>query len=227
MTFHIILDSRERTSEVLTLFEEFYKSDKFDFTYEIQELAVGDVVMPSHSIVFERKQEDDFVNSFIDKEKHLEIQLFNMNKFFGKRFLFIVGDLDRIHKRLEKNAFIGKRMRIFLSYETSIDYFECSRDYVYAVLEVCKFAEENKALVEPKVYSKSSMTMEERLINAIAGVDGFGEERAKTLIKDFGITCFQDFAFLTEDRYNQLRDGGKCEKIGPKTIKELIKLKNA
>lgn len=224
MVFHIVLDSRERTSEVLNLFDEFYRSEKFEFTYGIQELPVGDVVMPSHSLVFERKDVPDFVSSFVDPEKRLDTQLYNMNKHFSNRFLYIVGDQKEIIKHLNPLAFIGKKSRIMWTYQVMIDSVECQRDYVYSVLEVCKFAEDNKPLMEPKVYSKSCMTMEERLINAVAGVDGFGEERAKTLIHDFDIHCFQDFVKLTEENYNYLRKNKKCKDIGDKTIKELIKL---
>jgi len=207
----IIADFREKSG----LIKELWKK-KIDV--ERKQLLVGDFIIQGEdcegkpvSIGIERKTQNDFINSIIDKR--IVIQLSQLKENFDVALLILEGDENLYEIRdFHPNAIRGMLASITLDDKIPIIYTKNYRDSAAFIALISKRLGERKKIksVLDKKKPLSTKELQEYIVESLPGV---GPTLAKSLLKNF--SSIKDILNASEE------DLKKVNKLGPKKAKKI------
>lgn len=208
----VIVDHRERTSGIV---KELLKKG---IHVEEKQLIAGDFVLQGdgldgklESIGIEKKTQQDFINSIIDKR--IIKQLIELKENFTIPLLIIEGE-ENIYslRNFHPNAIRGMLAAIAIDYQIPIIYTKNYRDTA-SLLEVMA-----NRLKEPKRHigllrKRKPLTLKEQQELLVESLPGIGPTLAKSLLLEF-----KTVKRLVNAKEHRLR---KVKKIGPKKAKNI------
>lgn len=208
----LYIDHREKNSKIP---RELIK-DEIDF--EIKQLQIADFIIQGQdkegkiqNIGIERKTQQDFINSIIDKR--IINQLIVLKENFDFPLLIIEGD-ENIYKirDFHPNAIRGMLASITIDYQIPILYTKNYRDTAALLKVIMKRLEKPKNLIG-LLKKRKPLTLKEQQELIIESLPGIGPVLAKNLLGKF-----KNVKKIINAKENKLR---KVNKIGPKKAKEI------
>lgn len=197
----IVVDHRERE-----LVRELYRRKiKFD----VKQLLIADIIIGDIGI--ERKTQQDFINSIIDKR--MIQQLIVLKENFNAPLLVIEGE-DNIYslRNMHPNAIRGMLASIALDYQIPIIYTRGLNDTCSLIETIIKRMEKGKVHIS-LLKKRKPMTLKERQELVIESFPGIGPTLSKSLLKEF--KSVKKIVNAGEKRLQ------KVEKLGPKKSSEI------
>lgn len=211
----VIVDHRERSSGIL---KELYKRE---LEVEVKELKIADYVLQSRngngklqSIGIERKTQDDFLNSIIDKR--LVEQLLILKENFDVPILIIEGE-ENIYeiRNFHPNAIRGMLASIAVDFQIPTIFTKSVGDTAGLIAVIAKRMEKTKKL--PSLLSKRKpLTIKEHQEYIIESLPGIGPTLARSLLKKF--KTIENIINAPEEELK------KIDKLGPKKISAIKKV---
>ncbi len=180
----IIVDTRERRSRIIV------DLAKKGFDTQVKQLEVADFILKTrdqqgnvHALGIEKKTQEDFLNSMMDKR--ILRQLLELKRNFTKQLLIIEGDQNIYTLRnIHPNAIRGMLASIAIDFQIPVVYTKTTKDTASLLSVIAKRLEKparHYSLI-PKRKSASLKEQQEYLIEALPGV---GPTLAKALLKKF------------------------------------------
>lgn len=224
MTNEIILDTRERheNSESACLKSAF---DRYGIKYTLKMIPVGDVLITNpvtgSTLVCERKQIKDFVDSTMSGRLHSEID--KMNTTYERSILIVEGSWEQYTKdrnRLKKAKYIknpnfftsahkmGILSSITLRTNTKILFTADMDETIQLVNCLSSKFEDGRVFSVPQY--KRAKTEEKIYINMLMAYPGISEAKAEHIIKSYPTWAIFSSSILNKSF--------KLDKIGEKTI---------
>jgi len=201
----IIVDNREHKEIIEELERE-------NIPYKREQLVIADFVI--ENIGIERKTQNDFINSIIDKR--LLNQLIELKNHFEIPLLILEGDKNLYSIRdFHPNAIRGMLASITLDYQIPIIFTKNHRDTVAFLKVIINRIEKGHRIVS-LLKKKKPLTLKEQQEYLIESLPGIGPTIAKNLLKKF--STIKNIINASED------DLKKVEKLGPKKAEEIKKL---
>lgn len=208
----ILVDHRERNSGII---RELIKNG---LEVEEQQLISADFVIQSktiedkiNTIGIERKQQNDFINSIIDKRILNQLRLLKEN--FSIPLLIIEGHRNIYSIRnFHPNAIRGMLSAIAIDFQIPIIYTRNHRDTAALLTTIAKRLETPKNLLL-SLKKKKPLTLKEQQQYLIESLPGIGPSLSKALLTKFGSV---KKIINAEEHHLQ-----KIDKIGPKKIKKI------
>ena len=212
----IIVDHRERGSGII---EELHKHE-LDVT--VQELKIADYVIQStnsngktQSVGVERKTQNDFLNSIIDRR--LTEQLIVLKENFDVPILVLEGDENIYEIRdFHPNAIRGMLASIAIDFQIPIIHTKNFRDTASLLAVIAKRLEKpgkNLSLLS----KRKPLTLKEQQEYIVQSLPGIGQTLAKSLLKKF--KSVSGIVSANNEKLQQV------DKLGPKKaskIKEIL-----
>ena len=217
--FNIHVDVRESRQ----VFDSISRlADKKGFTFERAQLPVGDVVCGN--VCIERKAAPDFHASLVDKR--LDEQTTKMCLNFEHKWIVVEGDLFNIPSNLSTNCIIGQQIAIIRRKNVHIVYVPDTDGFAWAVYGIITKIMDGKlfTLKEGAIMKTGQYTDHDILTNMIGVIPGVGFARAKTIVKDFGISNIQEFNKLTWTEFRRLRKEGKLVRVTKGPFGKILEL---
>jgi Fanconi anemia group M protein len=200
----IIVDTREK--EIIQEFE------KQDIPYKKEQLVIADFVIGD--IAIERKTQNDFINSIIDKR--ILNQLIEIKNHFEVPLLIIEGDKNIYTIRdFHPNAIRGMFAAITIDYQIPVIFTKNHRDTVAFLKVILNRIEKGHRAIS-LLKKKKPLTIREHQEYIIQALPGIGSTLAKNILKKF--STVKNIINASEDNLK------KVEKLGPKKIKEIKKV---
>ncbi|MDP4012695.1 MAG: ERCC4 domain-containing protein [Candidatus Nanoarchaeia archaeon] len=214
----VIVDHRERSSGII---KELYKRE---LEVEIKELKIADYVLHSkngegkiQTVGIERKTQNDFLNSIIDKR--LVEQLLVLKENFDIPILIIEGEENMYEIRnFHPNAIRGMLASIAVDFQIPTIFTKSVRDTAGLIAVIAKRLEKPRKL--PSLLSKRKpLTTKEHQEYIIESLPGIGPTLARSLLKKF--KTIESIINASEEELKTI------DKLGPKKISAIKKvLKN-
>lgn len=200
----LIIDHRERE-----LVKELARRK---IKYEVKQLLTADIIIKNIGI--ERKVQQDFINSIIDKR--LIDQLIVLKDNFEIPLLILEGE-DNIYelRNMHPNAIRGMLASIAIDYQIPIIHTRNLNDTCSFIESILSRLERGKVSI-PLLRKRKPLTLKERQELIIESFPGIGNLLAKSLLKEF--KSVKKIINSTEDKLQ------KVEKIGPKKASEMKKV---
>lgn len=207
----IIVDHREDKR----IIKELYKR-KIDI--EKKQLVSADFIIQIKNlngklqdIGIERKSQDDFINSIIDKR--ILTQLINLKENFGLALLIIEGSRNIYNIRnFHPNAIRGMLASIAIDYHVPILYTKNYRDTAALLSIIAQRLEKPKKHIS-LLRKRKPLTLKEQQEFIIESLPGVGPTLAKNLLKKF-----KSIKNVINSKESALK---KVEKIGNKKAREI------
>lgn len=211
----IIIDHREKTSKIP---KELIKNK---IGFEVKQLAIADFIIQgkdpegkTQNIGIERKTQQDFINSIIDKR--IINQLIVLKENFDFPLLIIEGS-ENLYKirNFHPNAIRGMLTSIAVDYQIPIIYTKNHRDTAAMLIVIAKRLEKPKRLIG-LLKKRKPLTTKEQQELIIESLPGIGPTLAKNLLAKF-----KNVKKIINAKEEKLQ---KVDKIGPKKAKEIKKV---
>jgi len=212
----VIVDSREDKKMLRAL-------DKVGVPYEVKQLNVADFVVKTKiggkedTISIERKTQNDFINSIIDKRLLNQVNMMRKNY---KVSLLIIEGVENLYsmRNIHPNAIRGFMVTLVFDYGVQI---VTTRNYKDTALFIQRIVERLNKARKPLSLSdrRIPLTVNEQKLYVLESLPGVGPVLAKNLLKEFGSV---EKVFLAS--VDELQD---VDKMGPKKakkIKEIIEI---
>ena len=208
----IIVDHRERNSGII---KELIKNG---LEVEEQQLISADFVIQSktledaiNTIGIERKNQNDFINSIIDKR--ILTQLKSLKENFSIPLLIIEGSRNIYTIRnFHPNAIRGMLSAIAIDFQIPIIYTRNHRDTAALLTTIAKRLESPKNLIL-SLKKKKPLTLKEQQQYLIESLPGIGPSLSKALLTKFG-----SVKKIINAKEHHLQT---IDKIGPKKTKRI------
>ena len=212
----VIIDHRERTSGIIG----FLESQGLET--EVRQLISADFVLQIkdsnnnvQTIGVERKTQDDFINSIIDKR--IVKQLSMLKEHFNIPLLIIEGDENIYSLRdFHPNAIRGMLASIAIDFNIPILHTKNVKDTASLLAVIAKRLEKGKKHIS-LVDRKKPLTLKEQQEYLIESLPGVGPAIAKSLLKHFG-----SIESIIHAQIEELMEVDNLGKIKSKNIKDLI-----
>ncbi len=212
----IIIDHRERSSGIV---EEL---EKHGLQVELRQLISADFVLQTkdknndiQTIGVERKTQEDFINSIIDKR--LITQLSMLKEHFSIPLLIIEGSQNIYAIRdFHPNAIRGMLASIAIDQQIPILHTKNYKDTASTLAVIAKRLEKGKKLIS-LLERRKPLTLKEQQEYLIESLPGIGPTLSKSLLKHFG--SIQAIINASEE---ELMEVDKLGPIKSKKIKEVI-----
>ena len=213
----VIVDYRESNSGIV---KEFGRRD---LDVEVKQLLVADFIIQTKDIDgnivtvgIEKKTQNDFINSIIDRRITQQIMALKDN--FSIPLLIIEGS-DNIYtlRNFHPNAIRGMMASIAVDFRVPILHTKNFRDTAALIEVIARRLEQPRKPIS--LLSKPKpLTSKELQIYAIESLPGIGPNLAKSLLKEFkSIKNIVNYS---------IGDLKKVDKIGPKKANDLYNLFN-
>ena len=213
----VIVDYRERNSGIV---KEFGRRD---LEVEVKQLLVADFIIQTKDIDgnivtvgIEKKTQNDFINSIIDRRITQQIMALKDN--FSIPLLIIEGS-DNIYtlRNFHPNAIRGMMASIAVDFRVPILHTKNFRDTAALIEVIARRLEQPRKPIS--LLSKPKpLTSKELQIYAIESLPGIGPNLAKSLLKEF-----KSIKNIVNSSIDDLK---MVDKIGPKKAKDLYELFN-
>lgn len=191
-------------------FERFLA--KNEIPYEIKQLPTGDFVIGNIGI--ERKSQEDFLNSIIDKR--ILNQLINLKENFEVQLLIIEGEANIYELRnFHPNSIRGMLTAIALDFQVPILYTRNINDTAALLISIYKRLERPKKVLG-LLNKRKPLTLKEQQEFLIESLPGVGPTLSKSLLAQF-----KSVKKVINAKESQLQ---KIDKIGPKKAKDIKKV---
>lgn len=213
----IIVDYRERNSGIV---KEFGRRN---LDVEVKQLLVADFILQTKDIEgnivtvgIEKKTQNDFINSIIDRR--ITQQIMALKENFNIPLLIIEGS-DNIYtlRNFHPNAIRGMMASIAVDFQVPILHTKNFRDTAALVEVIARRLEQPRKAISLLKKIKPPSPQELQLY-AIESLPGIGPNLARSLLKRF--KSVKRIANLS------IEDLQKVEKIGPKKAQDLYNLFN-
>ena len=211
----VIVDYRERASGIIK------ELAKRDLDVEIKQLVVADFIIQSkdkdgnpHTIGIEKKTQNDFINSIIDKR--ILSQLTELKRHFSIPLLILEGK-ENIYslRNFHPNAIRGMLASIAIDYQIPIIHSKNYRDTAALIAIIAKRLEKPARPIS-LLDRRKPLTLKEKQQYLIESLPGVGPKIAETLLKK--LKTIKSIFNASEE------DLKEVDKIGPKKAKEIKKL---
>ncbi len=210
----IIIDHREKSSGII---EELAKDNEI----EIKQLVVADFIIEGNNaegekqiIGIERKTNEDFLNSIVDKR--LISQLISLRENFKHPVLIIEGTENLYRMReFHPNAVRGMMASIAIDFQVPILHTRNYRDTSKLISVIAKRLEKPKNL-SSLLLQRKPLTIKEQQEMIVGSFPGIGSEISKNLLKNFKTIK----NFINAD----LKKLKEVEKIGKKKAQKIMDL---
>ncbi len=212
---HVIVDQRERPSGIV---EELAKRG---LEVEVKQLITADFILQTKdrnnnivSVGIEKKTQEDFISSIIDRR--IIQQLVMLKENFTVPLLIIEGSRNMYTLRnFHPNAIRGMLASIAIDFQIPMINTKSIGDTA-ALIEVIA-----KRLDQPKKYvsllsKRKPITVEEQQEYLIESLPGIGPQLARSLLKGFG--SVKNIINASEKELQ------KIEKIGKKKAEEIVRV---
>ncbi|MBS3163486.1 hypothetical protein J4427_02245 [Candidatus Woesearchaeota archaeon] len=200
----MIIDHRERE-----LVKELARRK---LKYEVKQLLTADIIIKNIGI--ERKTQQDFINSIIDKR--LIDQLIVLKDNFDVPLLIIEGENNIYELRnMHPNAIRGMLASIAIDYQIPIIHTRNLNDTCSFIESILTRLERGKIAI-PLLRKRKPLTLKERQELIIESFPGIGNLLAKSLLKEF-----KSVKKIINSDEKKLQ---RVEKIGPKKASEIKKV---
>ncbi len=214
----IIIDHRERKSGIV---EEF---KKHGIETEIRQLISADFVLQTknskneiHTIGVERKTQNDFINSIMDRR--IITQLNMLKEHFSIPLLIIEGDENLYALRdFHPNAIRGMLASIAIDFQVPMLYTKNYKDTASVLAVIAKRIEKGKHHIS-LLDRRKPLTLKEQQEYLIESLPGIGPNLARSLLKHFG--NIQAIVNASEE------DLMNVDKLGPKKSKKIKEVLNS
>ena len=208
----IVVDHRERNSGII---KELIK-EKFDV--DIKQLAVADFILQSKNnkgkvlnVGIEKKTQNDFLNSIIDKR--IITQLIALKKNFDIPILVIEGSENIYELRnFHPNAIRGMLASIAIDYQIPILHTKNYRDTASLLAVIARRLEKTRKPLSI-ANKRKALTLKQQQEIIIEMLPGIGPKLAKSLLKKF-----KTIKKITNTTEKQLQ---KIDKMGPKKARQI------
>ena len=213
----IIVDHRERKSGIIV------DLAKKGFEVDVKQLPMADFIIETkdhegniHSLGIEKKTQEDFLNSMVDKR--ILRQLLELKRTFSRQLLVIEGDRNIYTLRnFHPNAIRGMLASIAIDFQIPVVYTKSVKDTASLMAVIAKRMEKPS-----KHYSliakRKAPTLKEQQEHVIETLPGVGPNLARSLLRHFG-SIKKIFTASEED----IR---KVDKMGEKKAEKLIDVIN-
>ncbi len=201
----IVVDSRERNSDLLTRLEEL------GVELKIQTLPVGDYVL-SDRVCIERKTVSDFESSIVSGR--LFEQAARVSEAYERPIIIIEGDPDEFRM---KGAVIGGAIAsLYIDYDIPVITTAGARESAEMIRHMARHEQEDRKR-QPSVKGGGRSFTESQFMEKIIGnIPGVGLETARNLLTHFG--SVQAVASATE------KELLKVDNVGNKRAKLIFGL---
>jgi len=208
----VIIDNRENNQQII---RELVKQN---IDIEKKQLVSADFIIQSKTadnkiieVGVERKSNNDFLNSIIDKR--IIQQLIVLKENFSFPLLIIEGS-ENIYKirNFHPNAIRGMLTAIAIDFQIPIIYTKSYRDTASFLSIIAKRLENPRRAIS-LLKKRKPLTIKEQQEYIIESFPGIGPTLSKSLLKQFN--TIKDIINATEEELV------KIEKIGPKKTKKI------
>ena len=200
----LIIDHRER--------ELIKELSRRKIKFEIKQLVASDFIIKN--IGCERKTQQDFINSIIDRR--LIDQLIVLKDNFDVPLLIIEGENNIYELRnMHPNAIRGMLASIAIDYQIPMIHTRNLNDTCSFIESILSRMERGKIAI-PLLRKRKPLTLKERQELVIESFPGIGNLLAKSLLKEF--KSVKKIINVNEKKLQ------KVEKIGPKKAFEIKKV---
>ncbi|MFH0936127.1 MAG: ERCC4 domain-containing protein [Candidatus Woesearchaeota archaeon] len=214
----IIADHRERKSGIIR------ELVKHKVEVEEQQLIAADFIIQTKdnndqikNIGIERKTQEDFINSII--EKRINQQLMVLKENFDMPLLIIEGSHNLYTIRnFHPNSIRGMLSSIAIDYQIPIIYTRNYRDTALLLIVMAKRMEKPYTMIT-LLKKRKPLTLKEQQQLLIETLPGVGPSLSKSLLKEF--KNVKSIINASEE------DLQRAEKIGPKKAREIFKVINS
>jgi len=213
----ILVDHRERPSGIII------DLAKKGFEVDVKQLPIADFIIETkdhegvvHSLGIEKKTQEDFLNSIMDKR--ILRQLLELKKTFSRQLLVIEGDQNIYTLRnFHPNAIRGMLASIAIDFQIPVIYTKSPKDTASLMAVIAKRMEKpsrHYSLI-PKRKAPTLKEQQEHLIETLPGV---GPRLARSLLAHFN--SVRNILTANEE---ELR---KIDKMGEKKAEKIIDVVN-
>lgn len=201
MNMKIIVDHREK--------EVIKELTKRKINFDIKQLLIADFIIDNIGI--ERKNQQDFINSIIDKR--LIGQLIVLKENFDVPLLIIEGE-ENIYslRNFHPNAIRGMLASIAIDYQIPIIYTRGINDTCSFIETILKRLEKGRTPVS-LLKKRKPLSLKQRQELIIESLPGIGPMLARSLLKNF-----KSVKKIVNANEKKLQ---KVNKLGPKKILEI------
>ncbi len=214
----IIADHRERKSGIIR------ELVKYKVEVEEQQLITADFIIQTKdnndqikTIGIERKTQEDFINSMI--EKRINQQLMILKENFDMPILIIEGSHNLYTIRnFHPNSIRGMLSSIAIDYQIPIIYTRNYRDTALLLIVMAKRMEKPHTMIT-LLKKRKPLTLKEQQQLLIETLPGIGPSLSKSLLKEF--RNVKSIINASEE------DLQRAEKIGQKKAREIFKVINS
>lgn len=211
----IIIDHRERSSGIRK------ELAKHDVETKVAALDIADYIIQTKdlnnnivNVAIERKTQNDFLNSVIDKR--ILRQLIQMKEHYPVQLLIIEGNKNLYSLRnFHPNSIRGMLASIAIDFQTPILYTRSLKDTAALLAIISKRLEKERKYLS-LLKKRKPLTLKEQQEYLIEGLPGIGPNLSKSLLKEFKNVK----NIMNADEL----DLQKVEKIGPKKAKLIKKV---
>ena len=174
--FVVYVDTREDINFV----KKIYLSKKLKL--EKKNLDIGDILI-DENICIERKKQEDFINSILDKR--LFKQAYNLIMKYRKPILLIEGNRDLFSIRnIHKNIIYSTLCSLAIDYKIPIIFTKSSEESVELIENlISRLENKNRKLQFKKQFSSG---LNEELENFISQIPRINKINSISLLKNFG-----------------------------------------
>jgi Fanconi anemia group M protein len=174
----IYVDIRELRSGIVKYLEN--ETEVFPTTLE-----VGDYIL-SERVGVERKTAQDLINSLVDGNRDLFLQLSDLSKTFSRPILIVEGEDVYSVRNVHPNAIKGLFASITVDFGIPI-VFTKDKEETAEFLKIVARREQEERGERPIVHGKKTFkTLSERQEYVVSSIPGVGPKVAKNLLKKFG-----------------------------------------
>jgi len=211
---HIICDTRERASQVMS---ELQKLSSEDFSVEIkmEQLSLGDYQL-SNDVLIERKTIADLESSIIDGR--IFSQLEGLSEKVSKPGLIVEGviNFSDSDNRINNKSMIGLITSIGLNYRIPIFFTKNQKETALFLYVIAKREQYGLTAAPKHRFSKSKMSFSDQQLFILESFPDIGPTLAKALLKKF--KNIKNIASAS------VKDLQEVEKMGPKKAEKMVYL---
>ena len=197
---------------------------------EIKPLEDGDLkilLQTKEFLTIERKRYDDFVSSYVDKNKHLQDQAIRMNQNCQHYCCIIHGSFDDVVrasrynpslKRVKESTVTKIHQKMEMVYKLPCFFVETDIQYFQKVYDIAQMLVKASGM---NTIVKSSVQVEERPdLSMLMAKRGIGDNIAEVLIDEFGSP--KNVLYASRDDLLKIDGVGEGTVLKIKELKEIF-----